>query len=203
MSRRKGRARRTQAVGRRRGVALRIEGDGSMDGVEVRLPGFSPEQYERVRALARAGRLEEPLLLKFVRAFSEAIGHDADAQRWTAADTGELLRWLNLAPEPRTTIVLAEGEGAGLPLTITGLSDEDVDEARRQVAAGNLGHVLVVRIVASFIEAVGVDITAHKWTGPEYVQLLEMLGFSPFEWSVSEDAELAQLLAGEVDGGGE
>ncbi|WP_326787862.1 hypothetical protein [Streptomyces sp. NBC_00151] len=104
---------------------------------------------------------------------------------------------------PTTTIVLAEGEGAGIPLTITGLSDDDVAEARRQVAAGNLGHVLVLGIVASFIKSVGVDIAAHNWTGPEYVQLLEMLGFAPFEWSASEDGELEQLLAGEVDGGGQ
>ncbi|MER5825747.1 hypothetical protein ABT086_26680 [Streptomyces mirabilis] len=96
---------------------------------------------------------------------------------------------------PSTTIVLAEGEGAGLPLTITGLSDEDVAEARRQVAAGNLGHDLVLRIVAAFIESVGVDINAHTWSGPEYVALLEMLGFAPFEWSACEDAELAELLA--------
>ncbi|MEU0433717.1 hypothetical protein ABZ153_19155 [Streptomyces sp. NPDC006290] len=102
-----------------------------------------------------------------------------------------------------TTIVLAEGEGAGIPLTITGLSDEDVAEARRQVAAGNLGHILVVGIVASFIKAVGVDINAHTWTGPDYCALLEMLGFAPFEWSSAEDAELEQLLAGEVDGGGQ
>ncbi|MEU0783277.1 hypothetical protein ABZ341_17100 [Streptomyces sp. NPDC006173] len=84
-------------------------------------------------------------------------------------------------------------------MTITGLSDEDVAEARRQVAAGNLGHVLVVRIVATFVEAVGVDLAAYEWTGPEYVQLLEMLGFAPFEWSASEDVELASLLA---EGGG-
>lgn len=102
--------------------------------------------------------------------------------------------------EPRTTITLVEGEGAGLTLTIIGLSDEDVAEARRQVAAGNVGHVLVVRLVATLIEAVGVDIMAHKWTGPEYVALLEMLGMPPFEWSGAEDAELERLLS---EAGGE
>lgn len=103
-------------------------------------------------------------------------------------------------PEPHTTITLVEGAGAGLTLTITGLSDEDVAEARRQVAAGNVGHVLVLRIVASLIEAVGVDITAHKWTGPEYMALLEMLGMPAFQWSAAEDAELQLLLA---EAGGE
>ncbi|MEU5097604.1 hypothetical protein [Streptomyces sp. NPDC020996] len=93
-----------------------------------------------------------------------------------------------------------EGEGAGLTLTIIGLSDEDVAEARRQVAAGNLGHDLVLRIVAALIEACGVDIDAYEWTGPEYVALLEMLGMPPFRWSPAEDAELARLLADGVGG---
>lgn len=103
-------------------------------------------------------------------------------------------------PEPSTTIVLVEGEGAGLPLTIIGMTDEDVAEARCQVAAGNVGHELVLRIVAALVDAVGVDIGAYEWTGPEYVVLLEMLGMPVFEWSESEDAELAEFLA-EAGGG--
>ncbi|MEU2584508.1 hypothetical protein ABZ612_16430 [Streptomyces avermitilis] len=61
----------------------------------------------------------------------------------------------------------------------------------------------MLRIVASLIEAVGVDINAHRWTGPEYIALLETLGFAPFEWSDREDAELAELLAGVGDSCGE
>ncbi|MGW4541602.1 hypothetical protein ACWEOP_27510 [Streptomyces chartreusis] len=83
-----------------------------------------------------------------------------------------------------------------MSLEIVGLTDADVAEARRQVAAGNLGHRLVLGIVKALLDALGVDAAAYEWTGPEYVQLLELLGFSPFTWSQAEDDELAQLLAG-------
>ncbi|MFD5862618.1 hypothetical protein [Streptomyces chartreusis] len=102
--------------------------------------------------------------------------------------------------EPSTTITLSQEVGDDATLTIVGLSDADVAEARRQVAAGNLHHPLVVRIVAALLRALGLDPNGHKWTAAEYVQLLELLGFSPFTWSQVEDDELAQLLA---EGGGE
>ena len=103
-------------------------------------------------------------------------------------------------PEPCTTITLVEGEGKGVALTIIGMTDGDVAEARRQAAAGNIAHALVVRIVATFIRSLGIDVDDHDWTGPPYIALLEMLGMPPFQWSDAEDVELAQLLA-EAGGG--
>ncbi|USQ86980.1 hypothetical protein NFX46_26655 [Streptomyces phaeoluteigriseus] len=92
-------------------------------------------------------------------------------------------------------ITLVEGVGAGFTLTITGLSDDDLAEARWQVAAGNVGHILVLRIVTALVEALGVDLSAHEWTGAEYMALLEMLGMPAFQWSAAEDAALERFLA--------
>ncbi|WJV47653.1 hypothetical protein [Streptomyces flavofungini] len=98
------------------------------------------------------------------------------------------------------TIPIVAGEGAGLTLTIVGLSAEALAEARAQAAAGYIDHVLVLRIVVAFIEAAGVDVTAHTWSGPEYMALLDMLGFLPPMWSADEDAELDRLLIGAAGG---
>ena len=78
-------------------VFLRFEG-GAGDGAKVTLRGFTANQYRQVLGLARAGRIHDPLFMRFIRAFSEAIGHDLDAASWTDAETVELLRWLEVVP---------------------------------------------------------------------------------------------------------
>ncbi len=219
MSRRKGRGRRRKPVRSTAPVVLRVPGEG----IELVVQGVTAEQYEKVKRLARAGRINDPLIARFIQAFGVAIGHDVRAAcEWTDADTVAFLRWLNLLPEAgwtaleeaelellltdddhqeqtaeqSVTIPVVAGEAAGLTLTITGLSDGDLAEARRQAAAGHVDHVLVVRIVATFIEAVGVDVTAYTWTSSEYMALLDMLGFLPPMWTTAEDGELNRLLIG-------
>lgn len=93
------------------------------------------------------------------------------------------------------------GAGESLTLTIVGLGDEDVAEARRQAAAGHVDHPLVMQIVATLIEATGVELVAHDWTSDEYVALLDMLGMAPSQWSGSDESALQELLADAAGGG--
>lgn len=85
-------------------VYLRIEG-GAADGIRVKVPGFTSDQYHRVQELAQGGRVDDPLIMRFVRAFAATIGHDidADAAGWTDVDTVEFLRWLEFVPDSEWT----------------------------------------------------------------------------------------------------
>ncbi|MET7775364.1 hypothetical protein ABZU94_13925 [Streptomyces mirabilis] len=104
MSRRKGRKRRQRPAQRPGDVYLRIEG-GPADGLRVKVPGFTADQYGQVQELAQAGRIHDPLIMRFIRAFASTIGHDIDASpaQWTDVDTLELLRWLEFVPETEWT----------------------------------------------------------------------------------------------------
>lgn len=118
MSRRKGRKRRQRPAERPGDVFLRIEG-GAGDGLRLKVPGFTAQQYERVRELAQAGQIGDPLIMRFVRAFASTIGHDVDADPagWTDVDSLELLRWLEFVPGDEWTalddIELARMAGGG------------------------------------------------------------------------------------------
>ncbi|MFF9153839.1 hypothetical protein ACF1AB_16600 [Streptomyces sp. NPDC014846] len=104
MSRGKGRKGRQQPAQQRGNVYLRIEG-GAGDGMRLKVPGFSAAQYRRVRELAQAGAIRDPLVGRFVRAVGMSIGHDVDTAPapWTDVDTVELLRWLDMVPAEEWT----------------------------------------------------------------------------------------------------
>jgi hypothetical protein len=99
------------------------------------------------------------------------------------------------ADEPTYSVVrLVAGDGKGLPVLLLHVTDEDVSSAREHVRAGEIGHMSVVIVVVSFLHALGVDPGAQSWTTSDYIELLEMLGMPPFEWTPLEDAELTRLL---------
>jgi hypothetical protein len=105
--------------------------------------------------------------------------------------------------EPAYSVVrLAAGEGKGMPVLLLHITDDDVQQARDQVRAGNLGSLPVRRVVVSFLWSLDVDPAGQAWTGGEYVELLEMLGMPVFEWSPLDDAELTRLLAKEASSHG-
>jgi len=115
VSRRKRRQRPAQRPG---DVYVEIEG-GAGDGLRLKVPGLDTRQYERVKELAQAGRIDDPLVMRFVRAFASTIGHDIDANPapWTDLDTALLLRWLEVVPGGEWTglddIELARLAGGG------------------------------------------------------------------------------------------
>ncbi len=95
---------------------LRFDNAGE---ARVRLEGITRREYERVRVLARAGEIHDPLIMKLIRAFSAVVGHDVDAnpEPWSDAATIEFLRWLEFVPEGEWTglddVELARLAGGG------------------------------------------------------------------------------------------
>ena len=81
----------------------------------VRLEGITEREYARVKDLARAGDIHDPLIMKFIRAFARQVGHDLDSypDPWTDRQTIECLRWLGFVPEGQWT-ALDDIEFAGL-----------------------------------------------------------------------------------------
>ncbi|MGW7440604.1 hypothetical protein [Streptomyces sp. NPDC054849] len=107
------------------------------------------------------------------------------------------------AAEPTYSVVrMASGTGKGLPVLLLHVTDDDVAAARAQVRAGNPDHLAVIIVVVSFLHSIGVDPAGHAWSSGEYIELLEMLGMPPFEWSALDDAELTRLLVEAVTPGG-
>jgi hypothetical protein len=104
MSRHKPRKARRRQRERERdaGVFLRFDNAGD---ARVRLEGITRRECERVQALAQAGDIHDPLIMKFIRAFATQMGHDIDAHpdEWTDAATIEFLRWLEFVPEGEWT----------------------------------------------------------------------------------------------------
>jgi hypothetical protein len=98
VSRRKARKPRRSRPERPGDVYLRFD---TAENVRVRLPGFTAEEYARVRELAQSGDIHDPLVMKLVGAFGAVVGYDvaAHADTWTDADTIEFLRWLEFVPE--------------------------------------------------------------------------------------------------------
>ncbi|MFJ7229815.1 hypothetical protein ACIQVF_09750 [Streptomyces tendae] len=96
---RKGRQKRQQQDD---AVFLRFDNAGE---ARVRLEGITRREYERVQALARAGDIHDPLIMKLVRAFSAVVGYDIDGspEPWSDAATIEFLRWLEFVPEGEWT----------------------------------------------------------------------------------------------------
>ncbi|MFF1413366.1 hypothetical protein ACFVX6_26925 [Streptomyces sp. NPDC058289] len=108
------------------------------------------------------------------------------------------------ADEPTYSVVrMAAGVGKGLPVLLMHVTDEDVAAAREQVRVGNPDHLAVIIVVVSFLHSLDVDPAAHDWSSAEYIELLEMLGMPPFEWSPLDDAALTRLLAEAVSSSGE
>lgn len=103
------------------------------------------------------------------------------------------------AEEPTYSVVrLKAGEGKGMPVLLLHVTDDDVQQARDKVRAGELGHVAVLSVVVAFLYSLDVAPDSHAWTAAEYVELLEALGMPVFEWSPLEDAELTRLLTEEA-----
>lgn len=105
-----------------------------------------------------------------------------------------------MTPEgPAYSVVrLTGGEVDGLPLLLMYITDDDVQEARDMVRAGDPGHIAILRVLVSFLWALDVDPAAHDWSSGEIAALLETLGMPSFEWSPLEDAELTRLLVEEA-----
>lgn len=78
---------------------LRFEG---AEDVRVRLPGVTTVEYGRVRDLAQAGLIHDPLVMRFVRAFADVVGRidgqSVDLEDWSDAETIGFLRWLDFVP---------------------------------------------------------------------------------------------------------
>ncbi|MEU0588264.1 hypothetical protein [Streptomyces sp. NPDC006132] len=116
MNRRKPRKARRRQRERDAGVFLRFDNAGD---ARVRLEGITQREYERVQALAQAGDIHDPLIMKFIRAFATQVGHDIDAHPdgWSDAATIEFLRWLEFVPEGEWTALddleLAKMTGGG------------------------------------------------------------------------------------------
>lgn len=118
MSRRKGRGGRQGRKQQRPPFRLQLNGD---DGtvIVLDLPGITRGQFDRVAQFARVGEIHDPVIMRFIRAFSTAIGHDIDAQPWTDADTVAFLREYGLMSEKGWTpledaelaLLLEEGVG--------------------------------------------------------------------------------------------
>ena len=88
-------------------------------GFAVHLPGVTTDEYRRVKECAEAGRIDDPLVGKFVRAFAKLINSPAADMPWTADDFGDFLRWLGFVDPDAWTAVddaelsaLLRGEGA-------------------------------------------------------------------------------------------
>lgn len=88
-------------------------------GFAVHLPGVTTAEYRRVRELADAGQIHDPLVVKFVRAFARLTNSQAADLPWTADDLGGFLRWLGFTDADAWTAVddaelyaLLRGEGA-------------------------------------------------------------------------------------------
>lgn len=96
------------------------------------------------------------------------------------------------------TIKVVQGEHAGRTLTIRGLTDEDVARARTAVRE-DMGHPLVLLIVAAYREAIG---ESEPVTGVEYLSLLCELGLDPLALSDADEAALTALLIEGAENGG-
>ncbi|MCM1939481.1 hypothetical protein NC239_14780 [Streptomyces sp. G3] len=88
-------ARRTRSAGAGR-VFLDMQG-GPLDGARIRVPGFTPRQYAQVCALARAGRLQSPLLTRFITAFWKATDSFA-AGPYSDEYRALFFRWIGAVP---------------------------------------------------------------------------------------------------------
>lgn len=99
MSRRRGNKGRRRSARRPGRVFLELDG-GAADGLTLKVPGFTADQYWRVRELAAAGDIGHPLIVRFVQAVGESVGHDVAAgpAPWTELDTVKFLRWLDMVP---------------------------------------------------------------------------------------------------------
>ncbi|GHA64080.1 hypothetical protein GCM10010330_16130 [Streptomyces tendae] len=93
MSRQKQRKGRQASAGR---VFLDMRG-GPLDGARIRVPGFTPTQYAQVCAMARAGRLQSPLLTRFITAFWEATD-SFDAGPYSDEYRALFFRWIGAVP---------------------------------------------------------------------------------------------------------
>jgi hypothetical protein len=83
-------------------VFLKFDNAGD---ARVRLEGITQREYGRVKELAQAGDIRDPLVMKFIRAFAAQVGQDLDAlpDPWSDRNTIECLRWLGFVPEGEWT----------------------------------------------------------------------------------------------------
>ena len=102
MSRRKARKTRRGRSRGDAGVFLKFDNAGD---ARVRLEGITQREYGRVKELAQAGDIRDPLVMKFIRAFAAQVGQDLDAlpDPWSDRNTIECLRWLGFVPEGEWT----------------------------------------------------------------------------------------------------
>lgn len=97
MSRRKLRKPRRMRPNRAGRVFLAIDG-GVLDGATLEVPGFTADEYRQVCVLARAGRVDDPLVTRFIDAFCAAFDMAVPEESKSVADRAAFARWLEMVP---------------------------------------------------------------------------------------------------------